>query len=58
MTRSTTKRKKQPAKRAGPMLLKLSFNSIPGWWKCLSCGWTLPGHLDPTNHNCRKDAES
>jgi len=51
--RKSAAAKKEAA--TAPMLLKLTFGSITGWWRCLRCGWELPGELNPENHNCRAD---
>jgi len=41
--------------RTAPTLIKVCSGSITGWWDCLRCGWSLPGQLNPENHNCRAD---
>lgn len=50
-----TKRRKSKKTETAPVLLKLCFGGITGWWDCLRCGWSLPGQLNPENHNCRRD---
>ena len=39
-------------RRKPPVLLKLTFGSIEGWWSCLGCGWSFPGRLNPCRHQC------
>lgn len=53
MKRARNRRKKTP--QGPPMLVKLSFGSIIGWWDCQRCGLSLPGQLDPSKHGCPRE---